>query len=93
MWGFEAKAGDVVTIVLKAADVESSLDTQVYLRDDQGTELAFNDDHDGSRADLGIFDSLVSDFTIPADGEYRIVATWLTETRDGDYELTLEGAQ
>jgi len=93
VWGFDAKAGDVVTIVLKAADAESSLDTQIYLRDDQGAELAFNDDHDGSRSDLGIFDSLVTDFQIPADGQYRIVATWLTETRDGDYQLTLEVAE
>ena len=90
VWGFEAEAGDTVTIILKAATVESSLDTQIYLRDDQGAELAFNDDHDGSRDDLNIFDSLVADFKIPADGEYRIVATWLTETRDGDYQLTLE---
>jgi hypothetical protein len=90
VWGFEAEAGDVVTIVLKAAQVESSLDTQIYLRDDEGAELAFNDDHDGTRTDLAIFDSLVSAFEIPADGSYRIVATWLTETRDGDYELTLE---
>jgi hypothetical protein len=93
VWGFEGAAGDVVTIVLRAAQVESSLDTQIYLRDGQGVELAFNDDHDGTRTDLAIFDSLVSAFEIPADGDYRIVATWLTETRDGDYELTLEVAE
>ena len=90
VWGLQAQAGDVITITLKAATPDSSLDTKVYLRDFDGAELAFNDDHESTRNDLGIFDSLIEDFEIPADGEYRIVATWLTETRDGDYELTVE---
>lgn len=87
-WAFEASAGDVVTITMSAADDSSSLDTQIYLRDPAGEELAFNDDHFGAEG-LGIFDSQIADFEIPADGEYRIVATWLTETRDGDYKLSV----
>lgn len=87
---FEAAEGDVITISLKAPSVESSFDAQVLLINANGEELAFNDDHDSDREDLGVFDSLISEFEIPEDGEYRIVATWLTETRDGDYELVLE---
>lgn len=93
VWGFEAKAGDVVTLVMKAPTPESSLDAQLYLRDAEGKELAYNDDNDGSREGLGVFDALISGVEIPADGEYLIVATWLTETRDGNYELTLEKAE
>lgn len=89
IWGFDAVSGDVVTIVLRADDPNSSLDTRVRLLDADGTEIAENDDHDTAR-DLGLFDSVIESFEIPADGQYRIVATWFSQTRDGDYVLTVE---
>jgi hypothetical protein len=45
VWGFEGRAGQVITITLRALGEGSSLDTVLYLRDDTGAELAFNDDH------------------------------------------------
>lgn len=93
VYSFEAAEGDVVTITLKAPTAESSFDAQLIVLNEAGDEIAFNDDHDSDREDLGSFDALISELTIPADGEYRIVATWLTETKDGDYELTVETAE
>ncbi|MBZ0307632.1 MAG: hypothetical protein K8I82_16310 [Anaerolineae bacterium] len=93
VYSFEAAAGDVISIVLKAPILESVYDAQVILLNADGEEIAFNDDHDSDQENLGVLDSLISEFEIPADGEYRIVATWLAETRDGDYELTLEKAE
>ncbi len=93
VYTFEAAKGDVVSILLKAPTLESVYDAQVILLNADGEEVAFNDDHDSDREDLGVLDSLISGFEIPADGEYRIIATWLAETRDGEYELTLEKAE
>ncbi len=90
VYSFEASEGDVITVTLKAATLESSFDAQLILLNEAGEELAFNDDHDSDREDLGVFDAVINQFTIPTDGQYRVVATWLTETRDGDYELLLE---
>jgi|GEM_PF-4222008 len=92
VWGFEASAGDVITITMQATGDGSSLDTSLFLRDPNGAEIAFNDDHIAGGSDLGIFDSQILAFEIPADGTYRIQATWLTETRDGDYQLIVEKA-
>jgi len=92
VWGFSAQAGDTIRVIMKASTTDSSLDTQIYLRDSSGVQLYFNDDHGTARTDLGIFDSLIDTVTLEVGGEYLIVASWLTETVDGDYELTLERA-
>jgi hypothetical protein len=90
IWGFEAAAGDVITITMKATNPESSLDTRIFLQTAEGEQLAFNDDHENESADLMIFDAQLEGIKIPTDGEYRIVATWLIPDEDGNYELILE---
>jgi hypothetical protein len=89
VWGFTASAGQVITITLRNADPESVLDTRLILRDPEGVELASNDDHGSNTEGLVFSDSILQTFTIPADGDYRIVATWLAPVRDGSYLLRL----
>jgi thiol-disulfide isomerase/thioredoxin len=67
-FAFEGNEGDSVTIRL-AAD-GSSLDTVVQLLGPDGEILAENDDSSFSSTD-----SLIENFTLPADGQYTIIAT------------------
>lgn len=91
VWAFEASAGDVITITMQATDITTGLDTLVSLFNADDEEIIANDDHNADDDRLDVFDSQISAFEIPADGEYRIVATWQAPTRDSaDYELTLE---
>jgi hypothetical protein len=90
IWGIEASAGDVITITLKATDPESSLDLRIFLQSPDGEQIASNDDHGTEREDLMIFDALLEHVEIPADGEYRILATWLIPDENGNYQLTVE---
>lgn len=90
IYGFEGESGDVVTIIMRAVEPEKGFDSLVSLVDSAGNVLISNDDHDGSLDDLGPFDSLISEFTLPEDGLYRLVATWPYQTRNGDYELVIE---
>jgi hypothetical protein len=92
VWGWQGEAGQGVTITMRAASNESILDTRLSLLGPDGEILAENDDHGTDREDLMFFDSLIAGFTLPADGEYRIIATWLTPVQDGAYELSLEVA-
>jgi hypothetical protein len=90
VYGFEGAAGDTISLVMVAAAPNSGFDSLIILQDADGNEIARNDDHDRSREELGPFDSLISEFSLPADGEYRLIATWPYQTRDGDYELMIE---
>lgn len=83
---FSGSAGDVVTITM-LADNPDTLDTRLYLYDAAGVEVAENDD---SRDDsVGYYNARILNFSLPAAGEYRILATRFNGT--GTYRLTLEG--
>ncbi len=80
---FEANAGDVVNIELKATS--GDLDSFLILLDSNGDQLA-EDDDGGAEG----FDSFLRSFTMPESGIYTIVATrYQTGTSAGDFELTL----
>ncbi len=84
---FAGSAGDIVTITLESDD----FDTYLVLLDEDGNELAANDDSGGT------LNSQIADFELRADGTYTIVVTsFPNRARDeaitGAYTLTLEGA-
>lgn len=69
VYTFQGEAGDVVTISLVAT--AGRLDTVLFLLDPSGFQVADNDD-----AVVGeSTDSLISEFVLPEDGQYVIVAT------------------
>lgn len=69
LYVFEGRAGDVVSINMIAT--AGRLDTALFLMDPNGIQIAENDD-----AVVGeSTDSLISDFTLPQDGQYIIIAT------------------
>jgi len=63
---FEAKAGQVVSVDVLAARLNSVMDPVVRLLAADGTELAYSDDGEGLGADARI------QVTIPADGQYAV---------------------
>lgn len=83
---FEGAAGDVITIVMAAAD-GSSLDSYLLLSDSSGAIVAENDD----ASDVTI-DSAIENLTLPASDTYTIQATRFGlegGISEGDFQLTL----
>ena len=78
-WTFTGSAGQVVTIGLNA--VNNSWDPTVALVN-SGTRLAFNDDTNGNN-------SLISNFTLPANGRYIISVASFSGGVGGAYTLSL----
>ena len=78
---FDARVGDRVTISMDRTG--GDLDPALRLYSSAGQELAFDDDGGGGT------NALVSDFQIPADGEYTIHALRLREGQAGQYDLRL----
>lgn len=64
---FEARANDVISVRMQR--LGGGLDAFLALINEAGVELAANDDTEGSQ------NSAITDFLIPADGVYFIVAT------------------
>lgn len=83
---FEGLAGQVVNIRMNA--MSGDLDPLLILQNNQGTELATNDDaNDTTR------NSLVEAYVLPADGSYTIVATRFnqeTGLSEGQFEVLLD---
>ena len=81
-YAFTGVAGEVVDIGLQSADFDTFL------------ELEFNGEVVASNDDGGTgFNSLLSDFVLPASGEYAIRAHELGDNGVGDYTLTLAKAE
>lgn len=81
---FSGKAGELVTIQMTALD--GDLDPYLILTDSQLNELAFNDNVAGSRT------ARITQFALPADGDYFILATrnrLTAGTTTGSYSLEL----
>ncbi len=84
---FEGNAEDVVTIGMQATS--GTLDTTLYLIGPDGTEIAQNDDAEPNVTT----DSLISNFTLPDDGQYIIIASHfgaLFGGTTGVYSLTFQ---
>ena len=84
-FSFNADAGDVVTIELRADN--SELDPLLQVLTPDGTVLAENDDEDFISTD-----SLIEALELPADGTYTVVATRFngeSGLSTGDYVLLL----
>jgi len=83
-WVFQGQVGDFVTIRMERSD-NSDLDSFLRLIDNEGRELARNDDGED-----GIRSSEIVDFELPYSGTYTIVATrygFESGTSSGGYEL------
>jgi hypothetical protein len=83
LWTFEATAGTTILIELVSEDFDCVLE----LLDEDGLELAYDDDSAGDG------DSLIENFTIDTSGTYTIVARAYSDSGEGDYELTLLGVE
>jgi uncharacterized protein YfaP (DUF2135 family) len=84
---FEGSAEDVVTIGMQATS--GTLDTTLFLIGPDGTEIAQNDDAVPNETT----DSLISNFTLPDDGQYIIIASHfgtLFGGTTGVYSLTFQ---
>ncbi len=82
---FTGEEGDSVVITLIAED----FDCYLVLLDEDGEEIAYDDDSAGS------LDSRIGPFTLPADGEYTIVAQSYAfrngnGSDDGEFSVTLD---
>jgi hypothetical protein len=85
-YSFEGTENQLVTISL----VSDDFDCYLVLLDESGNELVADDDSGGS------FDSLISNFALPEDGSYTIVAQSVEASRGevatGEYTLSIEEA-
>lgn len=82
---FDGVAGDIVTIQMVATS--GNLDTSLFVLDENGDNIARNDD-----ADFTTTDSLIEQFELPNDGTYTILATrflGVDGTSSGEFELTI----
>jgi len=92
VYQFAGTAGETVTIRMSAQTL--ALDTNLYLVGPSGQEIASNDD--ANPIDLGltgrVTDSQISNFTLPENGPYTIIATRYANQYGGTigvYELSL----
>jgi hypothetical protein len=95
VYAFQGQVGQVVTITMQAF-AGTTLDTNLYLMSPTGVQIANNDDADPALV-VGTqgrtTDSLISVFTLPADGEYLILATRFGTIYGGTvggYQLSLQ---
>lgn len=85
---FEAQAGDIVTIWMRATNRQQGLDGYLTLLAPNGAQLIVNDDFNSLQG----YDPAIVDYTIPADGTYTIIASrfnGVAGPSTGDFELRL----
>ena len=86
VYTFEGAVNDVVTLRMDAT--AGTLDTQVFLLSPTGVELVSNDDAVPNETT----NSLISEFTLPQNGQYIVIATHYGTVfggTNGVYNLTL----
>lgn len=89
-FSFEGAEGDVVVITMLAED--GAFDTALTLLDEDGEQVAYNDDAVIETEDMASFDSQLV-YVLPADGVYTIVGAPLGGTGEGAFTLSLELAE
>lgn len=83
---FDGTAGQIVSVAMDP--LNGTLDPVLFLLDPAGIQVAENDDAEGG----GKTNSLIREYTLPADGRYIIIATHFGGrygVTAGDYNLTL----
>jgi tetratricopeptide (TPR) repeat protein len=80
---FEAEEGQTITVSANDAD-GSGVDPLIVILDQDGNPLVADDDSGGG------FDSLISDFELPAGGVYTLVIGHAGGGSEGVVEVTLE---
>lgn len=79
---FRGAAGDVITIEMTATS--ENLDSRLFLMDNVGNPLAYNDD---DLANVSI-NSLIDSYILPSDGYYTILASrYIGSTNAGNFQL------
>lgn len=92
LYTFNGVAGQTVSIGMSG--VSGNLDTKLFLVNPNGVQVAGNDDANPALLSTSgkKTDALISDFVLPADGEYVIIATRYASQFGGtlgDYMLTM----
>ncbi len=80
IYAFTGSAGDSISVTM----ISDDFDTYLYLYDQDGFEIASNDDAAGN------LDARIGPFTLPTDGQYRITATSFSRAATGSYTLSLD---
>lgn len=95
---FEGQAGQIVTVSLEAL-AGGTLDANLFLLSAAGVTLRNNDDADPAQVtgvDGRTTDSLIAGYTLPADGQYLVVASRFGTVYGGTigaYQLTVSTNQ
>jgi WD40 repeat protein len=82
-WSFNARAGDQLTIAVNA-----DFDTTLTIIAPDGSQLAFNDDHETADGEWTL-NSEIKDLTLPLSGRYEIVVGSFANSDGGVYTLLL----
>ncbi len=86
-YSFEAQKGDLITISM-VRGASGELDSYLILADEAFTPLQEDDD-----SGVEFQDALITDYLVPADGRYHIIATRYDRARgstSGDFRLSLD---
>ena len=86
---YEFDAEDPITIT--ARDVSHTLDPVLRLYDEQGSLIAWNDDHHSDDLTLNVLDAQIADFQIAVSGRYRLELTDFLG-RSGDFFIVIPHA-
>lgn len=77
------------TIKITAQALSDELDLVVWLVDDAGEVVVWNDDHIGNDSALKALDAQIDDFVIPSDGTFSIIVSELLGI-SGEFLLTIK---
>lgn len=82
MYAFEGEANQTVTVSVTSEE----FDTYLVVFDENGTEIARNDDTDTDTVNSEVT------LTLPYDGSYAVVVNGFDSTSEGDYSLVVFAA-
>lgn len=88
---YTGSANEIVTITARSSG-SSTVDTTVELLNTSGVRLAYNDDHGTGRTDIGPFDSVIREVTLPASGVYTVRVNSFSGTSRGLVSVLLDSS-
>lgn len=92
VYAFSGTTGQRVNMIMAAST--PSLDTKLFLISPSGIEVADNDDGGANSPTGRATDAVISNFTLPEDGQYLIIATRFATVfggTTGGYSLVVQG--
>lgn len=92
VYAFNGRTGQVVNILM--ANSSGTLDTKLFLVGPSGREVADNDDAGAASPTGRGTDAVISNFTLPEDGQYLVIATRFATIfggTQGGYTLLVQG--